>query len=73
VHGTEGDDDIRPLEIVVNRRGDEIEQPGWNFRVLDMEREGVRMGQPLDGERDRHASSADRNDEAGPRRLERRV
>jgi len=73
VHGAEGDDHIRPLESVVNRSGDEIEQPGRDFRVLDMEREGVRVGEPLDGERDRHASSADRNDEAGPRRLERRV
>jgi hypothetical protein len=73
VHGAEGDDHIRPLEIVVNRRGDEIEQPGRDLRVLDMQREGVRMGEPLDGEGDRHAAPADRDDEAGPRRLERQV
>src|SRR5262245_12821797 len=31
------------------------------------------MGEPLDSERDRYASPADRNDETGPRRLERQV
>ncbi len=43
VHGAEGDDHVRPLEFVVNRRGDEVEQPGGDLRVLDVEGEGVRM------------------------------
>ena len=73
VHGAEGDDHVRPFVIVVNRRGDEIEKPGRDLRVLDMEGEGVRMGEPLDGKGDGHAASADGDDEARPRRFERRV
>jgi hypothetical protein len=38
-----------------------------------MEREGVRMREPLDGKRDRNAPPADGDDETRPWRLKRRV
>ena len=41
MHGAEGGDDVRRLETVMDRRGDEIEQPGRDLRVLDVEREGA--------------------------------
>jgi hypothetical protein len=70
VHGAEGGDDVRRLEPVMDRRGDQVEQPRGHFRVLDVERESVRGGEPLDGKRDRHASPADGNDQPRPRRFE---
>jgi hypothetical protein len=49
MHGAEGDGDIRRLEIVVDRRGDEIEELRRHLRVLDMEREGGRAREPFYG------------------------
>ncbi len=50
-------------------RGDEIEQPRRNFRVLDVERKGFGAGEALDGERDGHAPPADGDDRDAARGL----
>ena len=55
------------LRAVVGRRGVE---PRRKLRVLDVQREGVRLGEPLDGEGDGHASPSYGDDEAGPGRFQ---
>ena len=70
MHRAEGGDDVWGLEAVMHRGGDEIEQSGRHFRILDVQGESVRLGKPLDGERDRHAAPADGNDKTRPGRFE---
>ncbi len=73
MHRAEGGDDVRRFKIVVDRRGDEIEELRRHLRVLDMEREGGRVREPLYGKGDGHASPADGDDEPWPGRFERLV
>jgi hypothetical protein len=69
VHGTEDGNDVGSLEIVVNRRGHEIEELWRHFRILDVQAKGV--GDAFDRERNRDASTPDGDDEERPRLAER--
>jgi hypothetical protein len=64
MHRASGGDDIRRLQIVVGRRGDEVEQRRRQLRIQDMEAVGRRG--PLHRERDRRAVPPGGDDEPRP-------
>jgi hypothetical protein len=66
-------DHVVASKTVMRRRCDQIEACPRRARVMDVKREGGRVRQALDRERDRHAAPAARDYQTRPRWLERRA